>query len=229
MTVAETPPAARWLLALDSSTEQAGVALFDGRRLSEVTWEAGRTQTASLLRQVDHLLGLQGVPPAGLTAIGVATGPGAFSGLRVGMGVAKGLVLALGIPLIGVPTLDAAVACVSHTGGAAVSVVAAGRGRLVWAAYGTVDGALRQIAPPRNGTPADLLADAAASAPGLTVTGELTEAQARDLAALPGVVVPPVTSRLRRPGALAGLAWDRFTRGDHDNAATLEPLYLHGR
>src|SRR5688500_2739168 len=98
------PAARRWLLAIDSSTEQAGVALFDGERLSEATWEAGRTQTATLLREVDGLLSLAGATIEDVAAIAVATGPGTFNGLRVGLGVAKGLALATGVSLLGVPT-----------------------------------------------------------------------------------------------------------------------------
>ena len=126
----------RWLLAIDSSTDQAGIALFDGQRLAELSWIAGRTQTTSLLSEVDHLLKLQGVTLKDIAAIAVATGPGAFSGLRVGFGIAKGLSLARGIPLIGVPTLDATAYFWSIQESPVVAVVQAGRGRVVWAEYG---------------------------------------------------------------------------------------------
>src|SRR5215210_4830202 len=95
------------LLAFDSSTEQAGVALFDGVRRAEVAWDAGRTQTTSLLGQVHHLLGLLSLTVGDLGAIAVATGPGTFNGLRVGVSLAKGLAIALEIPILGVPTLAA--------------------------------------------------------------------------------------------------------------------------
>ena len=222
----------RRLLAVDSSTEQAGVALFDGQRLAEVVWAAGRTQTATLLGQIDHLLGLAGATIEEVGAIAVATGPGTFSGLRVGMGVAKGLILATGVALLGVPTLDAAAlpfAAVAIDGPPVVAVLAAGRGRLVWASYASSGDGLVRLRPPRNGAPADLAAELVEIPRGALVTGELTSAQEELLAAVPGVRLPPRPLRVRRPGALAALAWSRFLADESDDAAALEPVYLHGR
>jgi tRNA threonylcarbamoyladenosine biosynthesis protein TsaB len=231
--VRESPPAPptlqQWLLAIDSSTDQAGVALFDGQRLAELTWTAGRTQTTSLLSEVDHLLNLQGVALSDIASLAVATGPGAFSGLRVGFGIAKGLSLARGLPLLGIPTLDAAALPWSTHGSPVVAVVQAGRGRIVWAEYGEVDGAWTQTVRPRNSTPAELVARCAELASGATVTGELVDALAAELASLPGITVPGGSLRLRRPGSVAELAWERFARGESDDSASLAPVYLHGR
>ncbi len=225
-----TPPTLQqWLLAIDSSTDQAGVALFDGQRLAELTWTAGRTQTTSLLSEVDHLLNLQGVALSDIAAIAVATGPGAFSGLRVGFGIAKGLSLARGLLLLGIPTLDAAALPWSTQGSPVVAVVPAGRGRIVWAEYGEVDGAWTQTARPLNSTPAELVARCAEFVSGATVTGELVDALAAELASLPGITVPGGSLRLRRPGSVAELAWERFARGESDDSASLAPVYLHGR
>jgi tRNA threonylcarbamoyladenosine biosynthesis protein TsaB len=222
-------PSQRWLLAIDSSTDQAGVALFDGQRLAELTWTAGRTQTTSLLSEIDHLLNLQGVALGDIAAIAVATGPGAFSGLRVGFGIAKGLSLARGTHLLGVPTLDAAALPWSGQDAPVIAVVQAGRGRIVWAEYGRVDGVWRQTAPPLNSTPAELLDRGAEIASGATVTGELGDALVSDLTSLPGVTVPARSLRLRRPGSVAELAWERIARGEWDDPASLAPVYLHGR
>lgn len=223
------PTAQRWLLAIDSSTDQAGVALFDGQRLAELSWTAGRTQTTSLLSEIDHLLHLQGVVLNDIAAIAVATGPGAFSGLRVGFGIAKGLSLARGTPLLGVPTLDAAALPWSDRDTPVIAVVQAGRGRIVWAEYGRVDGAWPQTAPPLNGTPAELIDRCTEFSPGVTVTGELGDALVTELKSLPGIAVPDTALRLRRPGSVAELAWARHTRGESDDPGSLAPVYLHGR
>ncbi len=218
-----------WLLAIDSSTEQAGVALFDGHHVAELSWIAGRTQTTSLLNQIDHLLRLQAVTLDHIAAIAVATGPGAFSGLRVGMGIAKGLCLARGLPLIGVPTLDAAAWPVAGARQTTIAVVQAGRGRLVWAVFGGGDTDWRQTEPPVNGMPAELIAQCQTLGATVVVTGELGEALASELASIPKIVVPSPALRARRPGAVAELAWSRFRQGKTDDPATLAPVYLHGR
>jgi len=218
-----------WLLAIDSSTEQAGVALFNGETLAEISWAAGRSQTTSLLSEIDHLLRLHRIGLSDVGVIAVATGPGAFSALRVGVATAKGLALARNLPMIGVPTLDSSAAPFSRHGKPVVAVVAAGRGRLVWGAYGEVGNVWRQTGKPTNGTPAELRAICAAEPDGVILTGELSPAFAAELSCVPKVLVPPRSHRMRRPGVLAELAWARWLDGDTDDPATLEPVYLHGR
>ncbi len=217
-----------WLLAIDSSTEQAGIALTDGLRCAEQTWDAGRAQTTVLLAEIDHLLNVVGIGLGEVRGIAVATGPGTFNGLRVGMSIAKGLVLGLGVPVLGVPTLAATALPFAATGLPVVAVVSAGRGRLVWASYGVQAGRWSEMAPPRNGLVAELAAELTGRTRGVIVTGELNPAQEAALAALPGISLPARILRLRRPAAVAELAWARFQSGEADDPVVLEPTYLHG-
>lgn len=210
----------RWLLAIDTSTGQAGLALTDGVQLSELSWPAGRDQTVTVLAQIDHLLSVTGIEAARIEAIGVATGPGMFNGLRVGMSLAKGFHAGLGAKLIGVSTLEiGAVAC-AKLGIDIVPVVAAGRGRLVWQFF---PGA----GPPVNGTIEELSAALAGLTEPLMVTGDLTAEQAETLTMLSHAIVPAAAVRRRRPGVLAEIAWARFSAGDVDDPVTLAPVYLH--
>jgi tRNA threonylcarbamoyladenosine biosynthesis protein TsaB len=211
-----------WLLAIDSSSEQASVALYDGARVAEVTWIAGRDQTATLLGEIDRLFSLTHIGVAAVAAVAVAIGPGMFNGLRVGLSIAKGFVLGLDVPLIGVSTLDVAAHPFAGLGLPSLAIVAAGRGRLVWAEYRDH----RQSVLPCNGTIEALAAHAERIAPCL-VTGELTAEQERAIGSQPGVTVPPGSGRLRRASALAELGWLRFQNDDLDDAVELEPIYVH--
>lgn len=215
----------RPLLAIDSSTAQAAVGLYDGERLGEIVWAAGRTQTATLLSQVHQLLSLHGVTAPALGAIAVTTGPGTFNGLRVGLAVAKGLLLGLDIPLLGVATLAVAALPYAAMGRPVVPVVAAGRGRLVWAEYRDDRSGWSAVVPPRNGVAAEL-AEQIAAIPRPIVTGELTEEQEAAVAAVPGVTLVPRTLRGRRPAAVIALTWERYLAGEADDPVLLEPLYL---
>lgn len=212
----------RWLLAIDSSSEQASLALSDGSRVAEVTWIAGRDQTATLLAEIDRLYSLMRTAAADLAAVAVATGPGMFNGLRVGLSVAKGFVLGLDVPLIGVSTLDVAAHPFATVALPIIPVVAAGRGRVVWAEYRNA----QCIAPARNGTIDELASRVEALGPCL-VTGELTADQAERVQAAPHVHVPPPSARLRRASSLAELAWFRYHNDDVDDAVALEPVYVH--
>src|SRR6185295_8959711 len=124
---------ARWLLALDTSTDWAGVSLTDGEALAELNWTAGHKQTTHVMPEVERLIGTMGLTTAHLGAVAVATGPGSFSGLRVGLAIANGLAIATGIPVLGVSTIELTVHGWRDQPGMAIGVVKAGRSRYGWA------------------------------------------------------------------------------------------------
>lgn len=91
------------ILAFDTATDIATSALVrDGVLLGAAT---GRPQ--SLLVDVDRLVAAARLSPSDVDAIVAGTGPGSFTGTRIGLAVARGLALALGVPVAGVSTLDA--------------------------------------------------------------------------------------------------------------------------
>jgi tRNA threonylcarbamoyladenosine biosynthesis protein TsaB len=91
------------ILAFDTATDIATSAVVsDGVTLAE-----RRTRPQALLAAVDELLAEAGVEPSQLSRLVVGTGPGSFTGTRIGLSVARGLALALDVPVAGVSTLDA--------------------------------------------------------------------------------------------------------------------------
>src|SRR5215213_9785687 len=90
------------LVAIDTSTQLAGLALFDGTVQAELTWQAGRRHSSELLPQLERLLGLVPLDVSQIRAVAVARGPGSYTGVRVGLAVAQGLAVALGVPAYGV-------------------------------------------------------------------------------------------------------------------------------
>src|SRR5215212_12195255 len=165
------------ILSIDTSTGQGGVALYDGRTLSTRSWPAERSHTTTLLSEIHHLLDRAEVRVPELAAVAIAIGPGTFTGLRVGFGVAKGFHLATRVPLIGISTLEATALGYADCGLPIVAVIGAGRGRIVWAHYDAIDGGLNQSRPPRNGTVSELVEELRESGQAL-VTGEIDDDQA---------------------------------------------------
>jgi len=102
-------PARSWILGIDTSGAAGGLALLavEGERLAARQLETRARAARALLPALDALLREAGVRREDLAAIGAAIGPGTFTGLRIGLSTAKGLALGLGIPLYGVPSLDA--------------------------------------------------------------------------------------------------------------------------
>ncbi len=223
--MSETAAWSQAVLTIDTSSPQGSIALYDGTRLSTRSWPAGRSHTTTLLSEIHHLLDTAGVEIATLAAIGVAIGPGTFTGLRVGLGVAKGFHLAAGCPLIAVSTLEATALPFAGCGIAVVPVVAAGRSRLTWARYEPIDNGLHAPAPPRNST-VDELVEALAEDGSSIVTGELTDDEAAIVRSLPNTTVPALPLRLRHPGAFAEITWRRLNLSDFDDVTLIEPIYL---
>jgi tRNA threonylcarbamoyl adenosine modification protein YeaZ len=98
-----------WLLAIDTATTRIVVAAAapDGTLLGATTWQAGRTHGAQLLPAIGRLHGEANLRRSRIRGVIVGTGPGAFTGLRVGLATAKAVAYELGVPIAGVSTGDA--------------------------------------------------------------------------------------------------------------------------
>jgi tRNA threonylcarbamoyl adenosine modification protein YeaZ len=98
-----------WLLAIDTATSRVVVAAgtLDGAPLGATTWEAGRTHGAQLLPAIGRLTGEANLRRSRIRGVIVGTGPGAFTGLRVGIATAKALAHELGVPIAGVSSAAA--------------------------------------------------------------------------------------------------------------------------
>ena len=116
----------RAILAIDSATSQVVVAAGSpaGRLLGASTWAAGYRHGEQLLASIGRLLGELDLRRSRLDAIIVGTGPGAFTGLRVGLATAKGLAHALGRPIVGVSTAEALLAASAAAEGVELHPVA---------------------------------------------------------------------------------------------------------
>ena len=94
------------ILALDTATSQVvlGLASPAGEPVGLSSWPAGHRHGEQLLSSIARLLGENNVRRSRLDGIVVGTGPGAFTGLRVGIATAKGIAHGLGLPIAGIPT-----------------------------------------------------------------------------------------------------------------------------
>lgn len=202
------------ILVLDTATTHALVALGTpaGELIDARAWPAGYRHGEELLVHLERLLRDRAVEAAGLGGVVVGTGPGAFTGLRVGIATAKGLAHALALPIVGVPTwtalVGAAAAALDVQAPRIVLVQPAGPSDRVVSRTGEVP----RILP--GGTDPDLRAgdvlvsvDLEARAP--------ADATSRGAAAREGLA-----------GALLAAGARRLAAGDADDLARLVPEYV---
>lgn len=218
------------LLALDTATRLASIALYDGQRLlSEASWHSAQQHTVELMPRLVEMLEQAEVTPQALSAVAVALGPGSFTGLRVALSVAKGLAVAHDLALLGVPTLD--VVAYPHRAQPlpVCAVVQAGRGRLCWAMYEGQQSGQQSQGEYRLSPVEEVVAAVKATGRKTLFAGEIGAGTAAALQEGLGDrarLASPALS-LRRAGYLAELAWMRYQRGERDDPVSLSPIYLH--
>ena len=237
------------LLALDSSTRQASVALCDEDTLcGEYTWQIGSNHSVELLDRVQRLVADCGSSMQAIDVVAVATGPGSFNGVRVAVASAKALAFALQKPLVGVSTLEIIAAQQHQWRGPVCAILEAGRSDLYAACYlfeeidngGEITSHMQQLSDYLVLTPQQLASyleehlDQWAGVPGerqlspVLFCGELSEAARQVLnEQVPGKSL--FVSNLqatRHASLLALLALQRLYEGRIDDPMQLEPLYV---
>lgn len=213
-------------LAIDTSTETASIALSsEGEVTAELTWHAGQNHTAELMPNLVHLLQQARVNLKDMEGLIVAKGPGSFNGLRVGMATAKGLSFALGIPLVGVSTLEVEAFPHAATALPICPILNAGRGEIATALFQVRRGKWRRLREEHITTLDSLLLEIK----GRTIfCGKIPHEVALQLKEGLGqrALILGGAAWLRRAGYLAELGWRRLEKGDFDHLPTLQPLYL---
>ena len=221
------------LLALDTATRMLSLAVHDGTQvLAEQTWQAPNNHTEILAPALQGIFKHAGITADDLTALTVVQGPGSYTGVRIGVAMAKGLAASRGLPLVGVNTLEALAAGQPKYAGTLIGVVRAGRGRVIAGRYRWSYDSWVPRGEPRLLKWAALFETIDSE---VTLAGELGKpaheayATARD--ARPELTVhfaPPAYS-LRRASFAAEVAWTRLRDGDPSDfpATQLAPVYMN--
>ena len=213
------------LLAVDTSTAQLGLALYDGAQIiGEYAWRSSQRHTVELAPAISELLTRCGITMDDIRAVGVALGPGSFTSLRVGLSLVKGLALSRHLPLVGIPTLDVLAAAQPASKLPLVVAIQAGRGRFAAGWYKSSRNGWQAKADARVFTVEKLIDEI--KSPSI-LCGEFTsEDRERLTKEKVNIRLASPAQSVRRPAVLAELAWARWQTGHVDDEASLAPIYL---
>lgn len=213
------------LIAIETSTERLSLAASAGGRLCESTRVVGQRHAELVLDALDALLAEAGLDRRDLEGVAFGAGPGSFTGVRIAAGVAQGLAFGLGIPVLGVSTLEA----LAEPAGAprVIACLDARMGEVYCAAYERSCEAWTAVAEPVVCAPGDVAVPAGRGwlgrGSGFAAYGDALRARLGDaLAAIEAEAFPTAAAVLR-------LAAPRLAAGAGVDPADAQPVYVRDK
>jgi tRNA threonylcarbamoyladenosine biosynthesis protein TsaB len=212
------------VLAVDTSTPYATAAICAGGRIeAEIVADSSRLHAERLLAMLQGLLEHAGRRLGEVNLLAVTRGPGSFTGLRVGVATMKGLAFATGLPLVGVPTLDALSRC-ALVQGQVCCMLDARMGEVFGAAYLWDGGSRRRIIDEAVAPVGHFLERLCGP---VCFIGDGASLYREEIGrALPEARFLPQPLNLPRGGAVAEEALALVAAGASSDAAQVEPVYL---
>ncbi|MEV3806673.1 tRNA (adenosine(37)-N6)-threonylcarbamoyltransferase complex dimerization subunit type 1 TsaB [Aeromonas dhakensis] len=218
------------ILAVDTATEACSAALLVGEKVFSRWEEAPRDHTRKILPMVQAVLDEAGVTLDELDAIAFGRGPGSFTGVRIGIGVAQGLALGAGVPLIGISTLAAMAQGAHRLDGAerVLTAIDARMDEVYFGHYELIDGRIQLVGEEVVSGPAALVASRGMLPGSFTRVGTGFETYGETLAALADELV---TSQVRFPAAedMLPLARSAWLAGEAVAVEQATPVYLRDK
>lgn len=175
--------------------------------------------------QIEQLLALAEVSRSDIEAVAVSIGPGSFTGLRIGLSTAKAIAYGLGIPLVGVPTLQALAFGCAAPGALQAPTLDAQKGNFYLALYAWRDGAMVEIAPPQVVSLAEMIKLLQEQAQPALVQGEAVDLHREQLCAAGLALALPHTA-MPRAASVAVLGGQLLAAGVWHDGMHLEPIYI---
>jgi tRNA threonylcarbamoyladenosine biosynthesis protein TsaB len=211
-----------YILAIECAVANGSVALLHGRELIGPSVEGNPSRAEDILRIIDSVLDSAGIPGRELSTIAVSTGPGSYSGIRIGLATALGLASATGVPCTGVATLEAMASRIDRSSIDAVTAVPVGKNQVAWQVFESSEGGASDASPPE-------LASFATFVELLSSRSSATLLAHTDVYTRLSGDLPTGLTLIDAGTNLAGLIAQFVGSHPSDSGSSLKPLYLRDR
>jgi tRNA threonylcarbamoyladenosine biosynthesis protein TsaB len=216
------------VLGIETSTPYSSVALGSEEGTLAAASVSGGSHGESVTPALERLIEWSAVDLDRVGGIAVGVGPGLFTGLRVGVQTAKSLAQVLGVPLVGLPSLDVLAYSVRHSARPVLALIDGRRGEVFHALYRPVPGGVLRDGDFRIARPDHLVGELQALGEEVLLVGDGAMLYRKDIEEELGGQVEFASAVHAHPEAayLVELAVPRFLREETDRPADVVPLYL---
>ena len=214
------------ILAVDTASRTCSVAVSeDDAVMAEFTVNHRDTHSRFLMEMIDRVLAISRFTLGDMDGLAVTTGPGSFTGLRIGLSAVKGLAIGANLPVVGVGSLDALAFPFSYSDKLICPLMDARRHEVYSARYRFEGSRLVVQKPPQVATPETAVCDI--NEPCI-LTGDGAVAYRNRIMDLMGnrAVFADSCHHQIRASVVAALAMSRFKTGDTEDASALMPCYI---
>ena len=215
------------MLAFDTATLVSTVALAtENKVLAEFTLQTTKTHSEKLLPAIDMICRFAGVSVPEIEAVAVSSGPGSFTGLRIGLTTAKAFCYANSLPLISVPTLMGLAYNFAGSNQLIAPVLDAQKGNVYTAFYRFEAGQIQEVLPVSILSAMEFSRKISEIGQPTIVLGEATELAMAEVETGLGAVVAGNHLLMPRAASVAQAAFQMYRQGLTADAMTLVPIYV---
>lgn len=214
------------ILALDSTADVGSVAICeDNRLIAEITVNTGNTHSETLLPSVEAALKLSGLSINDIDLFACSTGPGSFTGVRIGVATIKGIAYGKKKPCVSVSTLDALARGLSGYNGTICPVMNARRSQVYNALFECRNGEIKRLCPDRAISIAELDEELSATDDDIYLCGDGYSITEKGFVKTK-IKKVPYRQRLASAYGVALCAYDKYEKGETLSDGQLVPIYL---
>ncbi len=224
--------AGRWknllILAIDTATSVSSIAVADDSKIiAEITVDNRLTHSETLVPHIEAAMKISEKSKDALDGIAVSIGPGSFTGLRIGLGTAKGLSYALKCPIVGVPTLEALAYHFPVPGVYTAAFADAQKGNVYFGLYSFKEGNIIEVKPVQVLPFAEAVSYCGTLDAPVMMAGDIFRKKSAKKVSLPeNCDKAPSNLLLPRAANVALLGMRMLSEGKKGNVMDMEPIYI---